>query len=79
VRINVGDIVRVVFMDHAQGEEALEFEVFGRVYSKDRKNIHVVCWGYAAVADREVDDNVHSYTIVRATIKTLEKLKVVTK
>ncbi len=73
MRIEVGDIAHIVFLDHAEGDKEIKFELFGRIHKKDRKTVTVICWGY--VSDEQIDDNVHCYTILRSTILEYHKLK----
>ena len=69
----IGDIVHVVFLDHAEGEREICFEVFGRVAKKDRTKLVLVCWGY--IEADQIDDNVHCYTILKSAITQIKKLK----
>lgn len=72
INAQVGDIARIVFLDHAEGDAAIKFEVFGRIAAKDRKMLMVICWGY--VDSDQLDDNVHSYAILRSTILEYDRL-----
>jgi|694.fasta_scaffold00823_24 hypothetical protein len=69
---NLGDVVRVVFDDHSEGEQHIVFEVFGRVLRKDRRSLVIACWKYADNNDQ--DENMTAYTILRAAVKSLEIL-----
>jgi hypothetical protein len=71
---NLGDVVRVVFDDHAVGEQHIVFEVFGRVLRKDRRSLVIACWKYADSDEHEQDANVTAYTILRAAVKSIEVL-----
>ena len=74
IQVEVGDVIRIVFLDHSEGTVEQKFELFGRVHSKDRKMICVVCWGYAD-DQANIDDNTHCYTILRSTIIECDKLR----
>ncbi len=73
MKFTVGDIVEVVFLDHAEGDEEIRFVVYGRVKEKNRTKIVVDCWTYAEDTN-ERDDNIHSYTILRSAIKEIYRL-----
>ena len=40
----IGDIIEVVFLDHAEGPQTLSFRVFGRLAAKTRLNYVIDCW-----------------------------------
>jgi hypothetical protein len=69
---NLGDVVRVVFDDHSEGEQHIVFEVFGRVLRKDRRSFVIACWKYADNDDQ--DENMTAYTILRAAVRSIETL-----
>jgi len=69
---NLGDVVRVVFDDHSEGEQHIVFEVFGRVLRKDRRSFVIACWKYADNDDQ--DENMTAYTILRAAVKFIHIL-----
>ncbi len=68
--VRSGDVVEVVFLDHAEGDNEILFVVYGRVKEKDRTKIVVDCWTYVD-QDAERDENIHSYTILRSAIKEM--------
>lgn len=70
---NLGDMVRIVFDDHSEGEQHIVFEVFGRVLRKDRRSIVLASWKYADSV--EVDENICQWTILRAGIRFIEILE----
>ena len=76
---SVGDIVRIVFLDHAQdSKEPMLFEVFGRLtnISKDAYRVHH--WRYVNDVDRAKDHNSRHnedcYAIVRKAVTEIEVL-----
>ena len=74
----MGDRVEIVFLDHAEGDEAMLFEVFGRLYKSTRWSYSVRCWGYVNELDRAKDgrsDNETDYTIVKKAIESIKVLK----
>jgi hypothetical protein len=71
---NLGDVVRVVFDDHSEGEQHVVFEVFGRVLRKDRRSFVIACWKYADSDVDEEDRNMTVYTILRAAVRFIETL-----
>jgi hypothetical protein len=71
---NLGDVVRVVFDDHSEGEQHVVFEVFGRVLRKDRRSFVIACWKYADSDVDEEDRNMTIYTILRAAVKFIDIL-----
>lgn len=70
----IGDPVRIVFRDHAEGNETMRFEVFGRLYKKTRWAYSVRCWGYVDEVDRAKDtgDNETTYSIVKKAVESIE-------
>jgi hypothetical protein len=77
-RPSVGDIVRIEFWDHAEGDEAMCFEVFGRLYKITRWAYSLRCWGYVSDVDRAGDsrsDNETDYTIVKKAVESIKVLK----
>lgn len=77
-RIREGDIVRIVFWDHAEGEdEVLMFEVFGRVAKVSRRHYTVDSWGYAdrTGIDRENErENIKTFNILKAVVESIDVL-----
>ena len=74
-RPSVGDIVHVVFLDHAENsQDVLLFEVIGRLSAITKKGYTVRCWGYVKDLDRAGDQNVEnetSYAIVKAAVESI--------
>lgn len=70
---SVGDIVRVVFDDHGEGEGQIVFEYFGRVLKKTRRDLVIGCWLYAD-DPMELDENSVTYIILRSAIKQIQIL-----
>ena len=66
--VKVGDLVAVKFKDHCeQGDEPIEFNLYGRLTKKGTKYITVHCWIYGDDRPRW-DENEKYYTIVRAAV-----------
>ncbi len=78
-KINVGDIVHVTFLDHAENsKKAMLFEAIGRVTKITRQEYVLHFWSYVHEIDRAVDDNKDNenyFAIVRKAILTIRKLK----
>ncbi len=72
-RFEVGDVVEIEFLDHAEGDREICFTVFGRVVGKDRKKVVVACWVYQDATEPH-DENSTMFTILRSTIRNLWKL-----
>lgn len=60
------DEVRIWFKDHSEGEELIDFLVYGRVAHETSDSVTVQCWCYPESLD--VDDNVQTYTICKDAI-----------
>lgn len=75
----VGDIVNIVFWDHAENSrDALKFEVIGRISSITKMAYMVRCWGYESDIDRASDGNVSNenwFAIVKSAIESIKVLK----
>jgi hypothetical protein len=71
---SIGDVVRVVFDDHGEGEGEIVFEYFGRVLKKTRRDFVIGCWLYAD-EPMELDDNSVTYIILRSAIKEIQILQ----
>lgn len=72
----VGDLVVVVFMDHAEDMGAIEFRLAGWVRKIDRASIEVVSWDYPdgrVFADN--DPNCKWFSIVRKAIKYIKVIE----
>ena len=79
-RPSVGDIVEIVFWDHAENsKDALLFEVFGRITGITRKAYIVRSWGYQNEVDRAGDGNACAnenwYAIVKKAVDSIRILK----
>lgn len=79
-KTKVGDIVHVVFWDHAQdAKDALKFEIFGRLTEVTKKAYKIHYWRYVDDIDRAADDNRNNnedcYCIVRSAIESVRVLK----
>ena len=75
----INDIVRIVFLDHAENsQDALLFEVFGRLTKITKRAYIVRSWGYQHDVDRAGDgntDNENWYAIVKSTIESIKVIK----
>ena len=75
----VGDIVHIVFLDHAENaRDALRFEVIGRISSITKLAYMVRAWGYDNDVDRAADANPSNenwYAIVKSAIESIKVLK----
>ena len=75
----VGDIVEVIFWDHAENsKDALLFEVLGRLIGSTRKAYIIRAWGYINDVDRAGDgnpDNENSYAIVKRAVDSIRIIK----
>lgn len=77
--IKVGDVVQVVFYDHAQDSDALLFEAFGRVGEITKNAYKVYHWRYVNDVDRAADNNTRHnedfYAIVKKAIVSIKRLR----
>lgn len=72
----LGDIVEVVFEDHAEGPQSELFRVFGRLAKRTRTTYLIDCWEPAEPGRDDADGhNRHQYSIVRSTVKELRVLR----
>ena len=72
----LGDIVEVVFEDHAEGPQSELFRVFGRLAKRTRTTYLIDCWEPAEQGRDDADGhNRHQYSIVRSTVKELRVLR----
>lgn len=73
---NIGDVIEIVFLDHAQGPTEESFRVFGRLTKKTRTTYVVDCW---EPEDPKRDDaeghNRDQYSLLRKTVKELWVLR----
>ena len=71
-RVREGEIVQVVFWDHAEGsDDVLRFEVFGRVVKVGKRHYTIDSWGYAdgQAVDRESErDNLKTFNILKSAV-----------
>lgn len=79
-KVVVGDVVHLVFWDHAQdSKDALKFEIFGRLTGITKKAYRVHYWRYVDDVDRAADDNKKEnedcYCIVKSAVESIRKLK----
>lgn len=73
---NIGDVIEVVFLDHAEGPQTLSFRVFGRLAAKTRLTFVIDCWEPEHAAEDDAGGfNRHQYSILRRTIKELHLLR----
>jgi hypothetical protein len=76
----IGDVVRIVFIDHTEGgcDKVYEFEVFGRLAVDSDLHYTVDSWSYLEWPEghsREQErENISSFNIVKAAIKSIEVL-----
>jgi len=76
----IGDIVHIVFWDHAQdAKDAMQFEMFGRITDITKKAYKIHYWRYVNDVDRVADGNTKEnedcYCIVKAAIDSIKKLE----
>lgn len=76
-KVRKNQIVEIVFQDHSEGGDSLEFIVYGRVMWQTPKDITVGCWVYSEPCRKvKLDDyNVHLYTIVKKAIRSIRRLQ----
>jgi hypothetical protein len=79
VRLNVGDLVELTFLDHAENsDDAMEFVVYGKLFAITRTAYKVGSWVYADDVSRAKDsntDNENYFTIVKKAITKKRKLR----
>lgn len=79
IRPKSGDMVRVVFLDHAENSrDAIKFEVIGRVFKVTPKAYLIKSWGYVNEIDQAKDnneDNENWFAIVKRAIEEIKVLK----
>jgi len=77
-KAKVGNIVRIVFLDHATGageqKGVITFECFGRILSEDKLHYNICHWGYLPEDTEAIDSNCEFHHIVKAAIVSLEIL-----
>lgn len=78
MKVKVGDIVKVTFLDHCaiQGGDTplvpLRFETYGRVIVAHKDYLTLATWIDPAGS---VDDNTETFVILRSTIEQLRRLR----
>ena len=80
VRVKVGDIVEVVFWDHAENShDGMQFVCYGKITGSTRKAWIIHSWMYQdpiqRAGDSNVKDNENSFAIVKSAIDSIRKLK----
>ena len=75
----VGDLIHIVFWDHAENsQDALKFEVIGRLMGTTKYAYMVRPWGYVNEVDRASDtrdDNENWYAIVKKAVESIKVIK----
>jgi hypothetical protein len=78
-KIKIGDVVRVVFLDHCSGSGyesgVLEFETFGRIAGITKTHFDICNWGYLPGSKTMADDNCEFTHIVKGAIISIKILK----
>ena len=77
-RPQVGDLIHVVFWDHAENGDAIRFEVIGRLMATNRRFIKVGCWLYVDPVDKAGDANTSNetfFSIVKSATESVRVLK----
>jgi hypothetical protein len=72
-KFELGRLYRVVFLDHAEGDDAYQIRLVGELVAKHRKTITLGCWLVDGKYERDNPNN-HVYTILRSTILSVEEL-----
>ena len=72
-KFELGRLYRVVFLDHAEGDDAYQIRLVGELVAKHRKAITLGCWLVDGKYERDNPNN-HVYTILRSTILSVEEL-----
>ena len=75
-QLRKNDLVAVTFLDHSEGDEAILFTVCGRLLKQSRESLLIGVWVYADPKRKvEVQQNIHTYTIIRSAIRKIVKLE----
>lgn len=78
-KVSIGDVVRVVFLDHCTGKGPdaglITFECFGRVLGIGKKHYDICNWGYLPEAAEPVDTNCEFMHILKGAVVSIERLK----
>ena len=79
VKPKVGDIIHITFWDHAESsDDALLFEVMGRLYKITKMAYCLKSWCYASDLDKARDsheDNETKFAIVKRAIDSIKVIK----
>jgi hypothetical protein len=75
-----GDIVHVVFWDHSECfEDAMQFEVFGKIARITPKAYIIGTWQYydplQRAADKNPESNENHFCIVKKAVDSIRQLK----
>lgn len=78
--LSYGDIVEIRFLDHSEdGEDVLEFIVWGRIRSVTPNAYIIRSWDYTSLLDEAlhggVGHNCKTFAIVRSAIKEINVLR----
>lgn len=73
-KLEIGSIYQVIFLDHAEGDEAYTIRLVGELVKKTRSSITLGCWLVDRPKYEPDDPNQHVYTILRSTIKSIAVL-----
>lgn len=71
--VRVGDVLRVEFWDHTEGEVPCRIEAFGRVRSLNRRAITLASW--QVIEPPDTFDSQTLYTILRSAITSTKVLQ----
>jgi hypothetical protein len=72
-KFEIGRLYRVIFLDHAEGDDAYQIRLVGELVAKHRRSITLGCWLVDGKYERDNPNN-HVYTILRSTILSVEEL-----
>ena len=71
-----GDIVEVRFDDHTlNGDKVTGCTAYGRVHSFTKRKLTIDCWHLSKGSDRTPVDDTECFTILRAAITGIWRLK----
>ena len=73
----VNDLVLIEFLDHAEGDDLMRFEVIGRLTKITKQSYTVGCWLYTCPIQKATmsPTNEHGYTIARGVVESIKCLK----
>ena len=79
-KIGIGDIVEIVFWDHAENfHDGMQFVCYGKITGSTHKAWIIHSWQYhdplQRAADSNFKDNENCFAIVKSTIDSIRKLK----